>query len=103
MFQRDRDWFLLYFEFALHAARNPKFARRFRALRKQGLNELAAGIGEALTQAGIEASAERVARATRAATYGIALDHLIGDADDDDDVVETLALLFRGAAAAPRR
>src|SRR3712207_4566751 len=41
--RRDRDFFLLYFEFALHAARNPDFARRFQAVRNEGLAELTAG------------------------------------------------------------
>jgi AcrR family transcriptional regulator len=100
LFRRERDWFLLYFEFALHAARNPKFARRFRALRNRGLDELAAGIGDGLAAAGVEslATAERLARASRAATYGIALEHLIGDAPPGDPgLEETLGLLFRGA------
>jgi AcrR family transcriptional regulator len=30
---REREWFLLYFEFALHAARDPEFADRFERVR----------------------------------------------------------------------
>ncbi len=35
MFRADPEWLLLYFEFALLAARDPKFARRFRDLRRR--------------------------------------------------------------------
>src|SRR5918992_902590 len=53
VFRRERDWFLLYFEFSLHAARNPGFARRFEAVREEGLTELAEGLAEALDRAGL--------------------------------------------------
>src|ERR671914_2229219 len=48
VFRRGRDWFLLYFEVSLHAARNPAFARRFEAVREEGLRELADGLAEGL-------------------------------------------------------
>src|SRR5687767_7122304 len=58
MFGNDREWLLLYFEFALHAARDPRFRRRFRALRARGLDELTRGIAEGLRHAGAGGSAD---------------------------------------------
>src|SRR5688572_23145096 len=54
---REREWFLLYFEFVLHAARDAEFAERFERVREQGLAELAAGIAGGLEQAGLDADA----------------------------------------------
>ncbi|MDQ3740033.1 MAG: TetR/AcrR family transcriptional regulator [Actinomycetota bacterium] len=98
--QADREWLLLYFEFALLAARDPKFARRFRNLRRRGLDELTKGIDEGLRAAGRDPSpAPRVARAARAAAYGTALEYLLGEAKRDDGALEdALRMVFRGAA-----
>lgn len=100
MFGRDRDWLLLYFEFALHAARDARFRRRFRALRARGLDELTQGIGEGLRHAGVVADVEQLARTARAVGYGMALEHLLGEANPDDAALgAALGLVFRGAAA----
>lgn len=101
MFAEDRDWLLLYFEFALHAARDARFRRRFRALRAHGLNELTRGIQDGLRHAGAEGSVdvEGLARATRAVGYGMALEHLLGEAKPDEAALgAALQLVFRGAA-----
>lgn len=96
VFRRDREWLLLYLEFALHAARDPEFARRFRAVRRRGLDELASGIAEG--HPGAEAVAPELARAIRAASYGFALERLVGETRGNEDALrETLAMLFRGA------
>ena len=96
---QDRDWLLLYFEFALHAARDPKFRRRFRALRRRGLEELTHGIEDGLRQAGADPSAApSVARAIRAASYGVALEHVLGEGKAEDDTLsDALRMIFRGA------
>ena len=96
---RDRDWLLLYFEFALHAARDPKFRRRFRALRRQGLEELTRGMEDGLRRAGADpAAAPSVARAIRAASYGVALEHVLGEAcPGDDTLADAYRMIFRGA------
>jgi AcrR family transcriptional regulator len=96
---RDRDWLLLYFEFALHAARDPKFRRRFRALRRQGLEELTRGIEDGLRHAGADPSAAPgVARTIRATSYGVALEHVLGEArPDDDTLADAFRMIFRGA------
>src|SRR3712207_5400887 len=44
IFRTEPEWLLLYFEFALHAARDKAFARRFRAVRRRGLDQLQQGI-----------------------------------------------------------
>lgn len=99
VFQRERDWFLLYFEFSLHAARNPAFARRFRALREEGLTELADGLAEGLKHAGVESSLgpRELAQAVRALSYGLALDRLVDTGSGSDLLLgQVLELVFRG-------
>jgi AcrR family transcriptional regulator len=101
-FRRDRDWFLLYFEFALHAARDPAFARRFRKIRQAGLRELVGGVTEGLERAGFEGMlpAEQLARGLRALSYGLALDRLVDDGRGSEALFGRLTeLLFRGLAA----
>ncbi|HEX2088147.1 MAG TPA: TetR family transcriptional regulator [Solirubrobacteraceae bacterium] len=99
LFRRDREWLLLYFEFALHAARDPAFARRFRALRRRGLDELARGIEEGLRAAGGDpAAAPELARAVRAAGYGFALEHLLGEARGADAALEGALRRLLGSA-----
>jgi AcrR family transcriptional regulator len=110
-FRRDRDWFLLYFEFALHAARDPVFARRFRRVRQAGLRELEGGLTEGLEHAGLEPTlpAIQLARGLRALSYGLALERLVDDGRGSEALVGRLAeLIFRGLAEsktskAPRR
>ena len=100
--ERDTDWFLLYFEFALHAARNAEFARRFEAVRDEGLIELAEGLAEALERTGLTSAIEpaELARVLRALTYGLALDALVDeDARPQALFPVVLRLLFRGLRA----
>lgn len=98
-FEAERDWFLLYFEFVLHAARNPSFARRFQLVREEGLAQLAEGLTAGLEHAGIESSitARELAEVIRALTYGLALDRLVeSDRGSDTSLGSVLQLLFRG-------
>ena len=108
---REREWFLLYFEFALHAARDADFLPRFQIVREQGLAELAEGLAGGLKRAGIESSlsSDDLALAVKALSYGIALERLVDeDAVPDALLGRVLQLLFRGlraeadAAAQPR-
>ena len=100
--RRDRDFFLLYFEFALHAARNPQFARRLEAVRDEALAELASALSDGLVGAGatVQSGAEDLARAVRALSYGLALDRLIDEDDASGNLIERiLRLLFAGLRA----
>jgi AcrR family transcriptional regulator len=100
-FRRDREWFLLYFEFALHAARDPVFARRFRRVRQAGLRELEGGLTEGLEHAGVEPTlpAIQLARGLRALSYGLALERLVDDGRGSEALFGRLAeLIFRGLA-----
>jgi AcrR family transcriptional regulator len=99
---RERDWFLLYFEFALHAARDPEFRRRFEVVRDQGVAELAAGIADGLHQAGIDSpfSAADLALSLKALSYGLALERLVNEDSVPDDLLpRVLQLIFRGLRA----
>jgi AcrR family transcriptional regulator len=98
----ERDWFLLYFEFALHAARDADFARRFEAVRDAGLEELANGLSAAFTRFGVEApsSPAVVARAVRAVVYGLALEAVVDDsAVSEATIHDSLRLVLLGAWA----
>jgi AcrR family transcriptional regulator len=99
---RERDWFLLYFEFALHAARDPEFRRQFEVVRDQGLGELAAGIADGLDKAGIDSSvsAADLALSLKALSYGLALERLVDAESVPDDLLpRVLQLIFRGIRA----
>ena len=101
-FGSEREWFLLYFEFALHAARDPAFARRFRKVRQEGLRELRGGLVDGLEHAGLETAlpVDQLARGLRALSYGLALDRLVSDGRGSDAVFERVSkLIFRGLAA----
>ena len=99
VFRQERDWFLLYFEFSLYAARHPGFARRFEAVRQDGLKELADGLAEGLDHAGLGSAADPVelARAVRALSHGLALERLLDEEGAQDAVLgRVLGLIFRG-------
>lgn len=99
---RERDWFLLYFESVLHAARDPEFARRFEPVREQGLAELAIGIADGLEQAGLDSSLSPtdLALTLKALSYGLALERLVNE-DSVPDVLlgRVFELIFRGLRA----
>jgi AcrR family transcriptional regulator len=102
VFRREREWFLLYFEFALYAARDASFLPRFQIVREQGLAELGKGLAAGLKRAGIESSlsSDDLALAVKALSYGIALERLVDeDAVPDALLGRVLQLLFRGLRA----
>ena len=76
----DKQWFLLYFEFALYASRNAAFARRFESVREEGLAELISGLRAGLAHTDLDRGldVDELARTIRALSYGLALDQLIG-------------------------
>jgi AcrR family transcriptional regulator len=100
--EREREWFLLYFEFALHAARDAEFADRFERIREQGLAELAAGIADGLEKAGLNSSLDPtdLAVALKAVSYGLALERLVNeDAVSNELLGRVMELIFRGIRA----
>ena len=101
-FASEREWFLLYFEFTLHAARDPAFARRFRRIRQTGLRELRVGLNDGLEHAGLESTipVNELARGLRALSYGLALERLVGDGRGSEALFGRITeLIFRGLAA----
>ena len=98
----EREWFVLYFEFALHAARDRAFARRFRKVRQAGLRELQRGLRDGLEHAGLDPTlpAIQLARGLSALSYGLALDRVVGDGRGSEELFGRVAeLIFRGLAA----
>ena len=101
-FDREREWFVLYFEFALHAARDAEFAERFERVRERGLAELAAGIGTGLERAGLDPTLDPadIALALKALSYGLALERLVNDGAVSKDLLgRVMELIFRGIRA----
>ena len=99
---REREWFLLHFEFALYAARDASFLPRYQDVRERGLAELAEGLARGLKRAGIESSlsSDDLALAVKALSYGIALERLVDEDDVPDALLgRVLQLLFRGLRA----
>jgi AcrR family transcriptional regulator len=99
---REREWFLLYFEFVLHAARDAEFADRFERLREQGLAELADGVAAGLEKAELESTLEPadLALALKALSYGLTLERLVNeDAVPGELLGRVMELIFRGIHA----
>jgi AcrR family transcriptional regulator len=99
---QEREWFLLYFEFALHAARDAGFAEQFERVREQGLAELATGIAEGLEMAGLDSSLDPadLALALKALSYGLALERLVSEDGVPADLLgRVIELIFRGIRA----
>jgi AcrR family transcriptional regulator len=97
--ERDRDWSLLFFEFAAYAAREPRFRRKFAAR----LRPVQAAMGETIRalSAGSELAlpSERIALGVNALVDGIAMNRLIDRAAAPDELLgEMLAVLWRGLA-----
>lgn len=103
----DPEWFILYVEFVLHAARTPSFARRFAAARERVLADRADGIRMGLAKFGTDpdtVDVDWLVRAGTGLTYGVALHNLIDRrAEASDDVAVGLRDLFTGALRRSRR
>jgi AcrR family transcriptional regulator len=99
--RQDRDFFLLYFEFALHAARNPAFNERFEAIRAEALTQLTDGLTKVFERAGVTTRLppREIARAIRGLSYGLALDRVLDDTVTDDLLTRILQVSFSGARA----
>jgi AcrR family transcriptional regulator len=102
--EQEHEWFLLYLEFAMRAARDAKFRQPFRARREAALVELAGGIHEGLKQAGLTPSmtSEELARATRAVIHGFAVERILGEVSGKDSLPsDVITMVFRAATGHP--
>ena len=98
--ESEHEWFLLYLEFALRAARDQEFAQHFKARREDALRALAAGITDALGHAGVSASLEArdLARSVRAISHGFALERALSESRGSDPLPgEVMRLAFRAS------
>ncbi|MDX6671084.1 MAG: hypothetical protein QOI91_1447 [Solirubrobacteraceae bacterium] len=95
--RRDRDWGLLFFEFAAQAARDPAVRRRFDARMRRVHTALVETVGEIAPPG---ADRERLAGAAEAMIDGYAMRTLLAPrADVAAELATGLTLLWRGAAA----
>jgi AcrR family transcriptional regulator len=100
--RENREWQLLFFEFALHAARDRRFARRMAASEGRLRAFLAALIEERAAALGGEPPipAESLARALNALANGVMLDRLVEPGAVPEDFLEQIVgLLIAGAIA----
>jgi AcrR family transcriptional regulator len=100
--RENREWQLLFFEFALHGARDRRFAARLAASEARLRSALADLIEERAAALGGEPPipADNLARALNALANGIMLDRLIEPEDVSDDLLEQVVeLLVAGAIA----
>ena len=91
--RRDREWGLLFFEFAAQAARDAKVRRRFEARMRRFRQGLTAAVAEL---APIGADHDRLASATEALMNGYAMEALLRPGTDvGDRIADALDLLWR--------
>ena len=100
--RENREWQLLFFEFALHGARDARFARRLAKSEARLRDALADIIEERATVLGGEPPIppDHLARTLNALANGIMLDRLIEpEAVPDDLLDQSVELLVAGAIA----
>jgi AcrR family transcriptional regulator len=101
----NREWRLLLFEFALHAARERRFARRF-AKREHALRKaLVHVIEDRARELGIDPPLppEKIATGITALGNGLALEELVREGNVDENLFEELVgFLVLGMATAAR-
>ncbi len=93
--RRDREWSLLFFEFAAQAARDPRVRRRFEA-RMRPVRRALAGLVEDLAPPGADAA--RLAETVDALVDGVAMRTLLRPGDDPGELLAgAVEWLWRGA------
>lgn len=97
----EREWFLLYLEFALYAARNAPFADRFNTVRQEGLDQLVAGLAELTSGRRDRTALESSARLIRALIYGFAIDAVVDGGQISTNVVQDGLALIVGRLTKP--
>jgi AcrR family transcriptional regulator len=102
---RDRDWSLLFFEFAAHAARDERFRRRFVERLEPARQALVEAL-EAMTKPlpdPLAISTAHLALGINALIDGIAMNRLLDPAGTPAELLaELLRLLWHGAGASVR-
>jgi AcrR family transcriptional regulator len=103
----DREWNLLFWEFACFAARRPEQRRRLASELRSFRAGAGAWLEGILAEAGIESPvpAERVATIIAALANGLGLELMLGSGEEDEAEARTtmataIALLWRGLASA---
>ena len=103
----DREWNLLFWEFACFAARRPEHGRRFVARLRSSRAGAGAWLGGVLAGAGIGApfAPERLVSIMAALANGLALDVMLEPGDDREAeareaMATAMALLWRGMVSA---
>ena len=97
----EREWFLLYLEFALYAARNAPFADRFNTVRQEGLDQLVAGLAQLTSGQRDRTALESSARLIRALIYGFAIDAVVDGGQISTNVVQDGLALIVGRLTKP--
>src|SRR5579859_6316497 len=98
----DREWRLLAFEFALHAARDQRFAERYLACEQTIVDAIEEAITSSMAAAGVDLPirASDLATGISALATGITLDALVAEDRVPDQLFGSLvALLVRGLIA----
>jgi len=99
----NREWRMLFFEFALHAARDPQFAAEF-AKREQEMRDALVGVIEARAAdlgGPPPIPAEQIAIGINALANGLALDSLVDEQAVPSELFSTLiGFMIRGLIAA---
>jgi AcrR family transcriptional regulator len=103
----DRDWNLLFWEFACFAARRPEQRRRLAGELRTFRADAGAWLEAVLAEAGIESPvpAERAATIIAALANGLGLELMLASGEDDEadaraTMATAMALLWRGLASA---
>jgi AcrR family transcriptional regulator len=98
--ESDRDWSLLFFEFAAYAAREPRFRRKLATRLRPVQAEMSETIQTLSRNSELALPPERVALGVNALVDGIAMNRLIDPAAAPDELLgEMLTVLWRGLAA----
>lgn len=96
----NRDWWMLFFEFALHAARNEGFAAQFGAREQDMRDALADAIQTSANALGsLPIPASELATGINALANGLALDSLLDETFSPELFGTLVGLLVRGVIA----
>lgn len=102
LLKTERSWFLLFFEFFTHAARDSGFRGRFLERHEAAQARLAELIEESASELRLRLAipAQHLAMVITALGYGLALERLLGEERVPDELLgQVMTLLLRGLQA----